>query len=619
LTGATLHADAAGEPRLAHDAMQCDALRDRLPLLTAAVAPASEDRPAVLLAETLDRAPLLHRLQEILFTNGHLRLTELARQLWDNQDQTAQVATARLLQLAAVARREPRSYPLVPHRLHVLARPASGMAVCLNTDCPVSEEVRLPPFGAVLPGAPEICPNCQKAALPLYRCQNCGTWLIGGELRENRYHPIRSTEAVVEHLTANVTQARRQFSKDKLKVYALGPEGTRGSEGELGIPVAYVERCPQCGTSVNDLSPFGTFSPLPLTILAESALAEMPVYPSATNAFLPASGRRLLAFSDSRQEAARLGPRLTRQHEQQVVRALIHGILGNPLGEEGLQKLRKSRDNFAAMIAEDDSLKPDLEPQLMELERKITAAEVGGDMSSWAARLRQAIFLAELLHAESGEKHTAFQRKDNDRPWGQEEWEANRTEVRKGTLDLLASEFAVLGTRTISLEKVGLAEVTYPGLDGWSVPPAVAGVLSADLNPFWPDFLRALLDTLRIEGAVTLGEEEKDKNAEIAGFPLGAWAIRETDVRGYQLLSFPGASEDHRRRKFSAAVLRQAGLTDEKDREALAKQILEAAFDQLAEAAREGTIPWLQDDPKRQAYDSADKKKEAPRVVTASV
>src|SRR5207244_1967137 len=151
-----------------HDAAQCAALRENLPLLTASAPPGAEDRPAVLLAETLDRAPLLHKLQHILFTMGHLRLTDLARQLWNSADETAQSATAQLLQLAAVARREPRSYPLVPHRLHVLARPASGIAVCLNANCPVPEEDRLRSLGAVLPGAPDICPNCQKTALPLY-------------------------------------------------------------------------------------------------------------------------------------------------------------------------------------------------------------------------------------------------------------------------------------------------------------------------------------------------------------------------------------------------------------------------------------------------------------------
>ena len=54
-----------------------------------------EDRPAVLLADTLEHALLIHRLQEILFfareqrQSDGLRLLELAHELWGSDDQTA--------------------------------------------------------------------------------------------------------------------------------------------------------------------------------------------------------------------------------------------------------------------------------------------------------------------------------------------------------------------------------------------------------------------------------------------------------------------------------------------------------------------------------------------------
>ena len=49
----------------------------------------------------------------------------------------------------------------------------------------------------------------------------------------------------------------------------------------------------------------------------------MPVYPDESREWKPAKGRRLLCFSDSRREAARLGPLLSRQHEIQLIRAAI--------------------------------------------------------------------------------------------------------------------------------------------------------------------------------------------------------------------------------------------------------------------------------------------------------
>ena len=97
-------------------------------------------------------------------------------------------------------------------------------------------------------------PELPKSRAPLYRCQNCGSWVLGGELRENnRYGALRSPQADVEYLTADVAQARRQFPKDKLKVYALGSDGMRGLRRGTGHPGGPRRCCPQCATSVQDL------------------------------------------------------------------------------------------------------------------------------------------------------------------------------------------------------------------------------------------------------------------------------------------------------------------------------------------------------------------------------
>jgi hypothetical protein len=605
LTTATLTPDAQGEPKLADDPAQYETLRQRLPLLTGAAAPATETRPAVLLADTLDLAPIVHQLQEILFAKGHLQLKELARKLWKQDDEDALTATAQLLQLAASARREAGDYPLVPHRLHILTRPASGMALCLNGACTGPEDVQLPPFGAVQPGTPDRCLYCESRALPLYRCQNCGDWLLGGVLTDNRYGPLRAGEDDPDYLTPKVTEARQRFPKAPL--FALGPDGTRGGEGELGLRVVRVEHCPNCGAHPRDFTPFGTFSPLPLTILAEGTLADLPVHPLAENIYLPARGRRLLAFSDSRQEAARLGPRLTGQHEEQLVRALCIEMLAprKADGSDPLKELQEREQTLAEQIEKNPSLTEVFRPLLEKTRQRLKVAQAGGDMHFWAEEMRKYATLAEVLDKESGEHHQVFQEsRDGRRRWGQREWGANQADVGKQTLDLLAGEFAFLSTRAISAEKLGLAEVTYPGLDDWPPPAALLGELpesaAARLREVWPDLLRALLDTLRIEGGVTLGDDAKDQETEIAGFPLGVWSARE--VKGYMLNPFRGASEDHRRRKFAAAVLRQAGVAEDAIKD-LARRLLEAVFDQWAERAREGRIPWLEHEPGRQAYE----------------
>ena len=62
--------------------------------------------------------------------------------------------------------------------------------------------------------------------------------------------------------------------------------------------------------------------------------------------FSPAKGRRLLVFSDSRREAARLGPVLTAQHEIQVVRAALLDAVENApqTDQENIDSLQRELD-----------------------------------------------------------------------------------------------------------------------------------------------------------------------------------------------------------------------------------------------------------------------------------
>ena len=146
-----------------------------------------------------------------------------------------------------------------------------------------------------------------------------------GEKDDNLYRPPRPGAEKIDYLSPSLDSVRSNLVADQPVFLSLGPDGKRGGANELGVTVAVVPRCPNCRTTSRRFDPFAKTSSLPLSILAEAVVAGMPVYPSPANVYLPAQGRRLLAFSDSRQEAARLGPRLTAQHDEQVIRALRRG------------------------------------------------------------------------------------------------------------------------------------------------------------------------------------------------------------------------------------------------------------------------------------------------------
>ena len=127
----------------------------------------AERRTAVILHHALAASPLIRRLQEILWDRKHVPLEELGIELFGAGSEVSTNAAVTLLQLAASARRESNSYPLVPHRLHVLTRPTDGLTVCLNQYCTGPETLRTELLGAIAPGYQETCEHCSCSTLSI--------------------------------------------------------------------------------------------------------------------------------------------------------------------------------------------------------------------------------------------------------------------------------------------------------------------------------------------------------------------------------------------------------------------------------------------------------------------
>jgi hypothetical protein len=103
------------------------------------------------------------------------------------------------------------------------------------------------------------------------------------------------------------------------------------STQSLGLKVAHLEEvqnCFQCDLATSRFEPMLLPDTLTLPVVTESILSSMPpIANHVLQEFLPAGGRRLLAFSDSRRQAARLGPHLTQQHEILLARTVIQRTL----------------------------------------------------------------------------------------------------------------------------------------------------------------------------------------------------------------------------------------------------------------------------------------------------
>jgi DEAD/DEAH box helicase domain-containing protein len=269
-----------------------------------------------------------------------------------------------------------------------------------------------------------------------------------------------------------------------------------------------VETCPNCNADSQEFAPVGFGDGLALPLVAETLLSAMPPVSGAERDWLPARGRRLLVFSDSRREAARLGPILTRQHEIQLGRALLTGLIEmGSADQKYADRLKRDIEHIEAELRE---LGPNeyLEGELENKKKRFVRMADGLSIAQWREKLGGASDLAEFFDRETGGIHQAD-------AWTQFTWEKNRENVRKTSGRLFSSEFASPAWGRISLETIGLAEVVYPQVNLCQPPEELLGVLPTDeckerLRGLWTGFLTTLLDTLRMDGAVHLGSDVAD-------------------------------------------------------------------------------------------------------------
>jgi DEAD/DEAH box helicase domain-containing protein len=560
--------------------------------------------PAVWQWHALSASPWVHALEDTLWQEKRLSLPHLAETIWGDRSDRALQATVVLLQLTASARQQVEDYPLVPHRIHLMVRPNDGLTVCLNADCTGPASLQLEGLGTVTAGSVDQCPYCESAVLALSRCSNCGQWHLAAE-----EDPTGSTLQPASPMSFQPKQIYTLHAESSGRLVVVDPEtGMCSGEGASGVRLYRVEACSVCGEESASILSFSAYSNLFLSILAETLLAELPVYPSEDKLWLPAQGRRVLAFSDSRQEAARLGPRLTRQHETQLVRAAImRSIEETPMGDAPAIETLMEMIRGMEVTLENPGLSPGqrqlLESNVENFRRQLRDLSAGGSIEEWARALSQQKLMAELLDPDTSSTHKAIYRtQEDERRWSQRDWERNAQRVQDKAKIFLAREFIRPFRRDTALEVLGLAEITYPGLDIMPVPNDIMGILPTNnarekIGAHWSLFLIALMDSLRSEGVISMADPSDLELLDVQY--IDRWCVRD-ERAGTYLVPFAGSTMRQRRRWFAASILRACGVTAEQAEE-MSKQILGSAFDQLlaravpmGEQASEEQLSWLQ-------------------------
>ncbi len=565
-----------------------------------------ETMPARLLHTLLSRSELVHRLDDFFWTQRTqhnqtvLPLQKIAAHLFPADDtQDAGRATTALLQMCARARENYHALPLIPHKLHLQVRAPGHFSVCVNPSCTGDQARCVEGAGLLIPDLADVCPACEGATLTLALCGRCNEWMLAGVLSgetlrlRSRWLNTHNTETTADKHNVFVKPSRDEVTADltlDLDTRSISSSKTRSAH------LTRCRVCPNCEGEQDRFEPMRLPDTLVVPAVAESVLAAMPPQSqSLLRSMLPAGGRQLLAFSDSRRQAARLGPHLTYQHELLLGRVVMARLLAEEPDIVGLQKAIAELENTSSALP--SAVQAAVSADLTAKRKELASTQTGRSMAAWAERMRDRTELAQFFARSCAGKQTTVP-KDDHETWPMRWhgfWEANKNAVRASTDVLLGREF--LFHRAHSMETLGLAEVVYPGLETCILPPfdRLRREEQDRLEPVWPDLLASLCDLLRDLGFITFNESPKNDqpgDTDILRFPIGRWFSFDGTGYGVEPLWKPGSTGNVRTR-FLKSILERLGI-EEPRLSKLLPLTLSAVFNSLMAGARANRLPFLQ-------------------------
>lgn len=297
--------------------------------------------------------------------------------------------------LAVRARESQDAVALLPARYHLFARALEGAFLCLNREHPAHTSDTNPRLRLA---RHEKCPHCEGVMVEIASCSRCGTAYVVGEEKpdERDASLIRLKQSGVN--TDDPT-ARSAFfilddslAGDTQDEDDVALENDEGDDKEvlqpwnicLGCAALWAEGAPRPRCGCNDSAPisrlrrvqvvqtkkskakssglghcvscggrspggtvyrFLTGQDAPVAVLATALYQLLPVDGKLESS--PGGGRKLLAFADSRQDAAFFAPYLDSTYHRLLRRHLIYqSLCADEAGRNGELRLRSVATNL---------------------------------------------------------------------------------------------------------------------------------------------------------------------------------------------------------------------------------------------------------------------------------
>jgi len=471
--------------------------------------------PGRIFAESLNAIYALEPVR-LAGSNGPFTHEQFANEVFGN-DSGEELVAARGLLRALIHARVPTAIPgetaaPLPLRVHYFFHNAGRLWTCVNPNCQgrtgaTSQGGDPPPVGRFFTEPRPRCDSCSSRVLELLYCQPCGEVFIGGYKKEDADSPnawylspdypnldrIPDRSASIkrtagEFLTfwpangrqlyrSNRAGPRWQWQQDNDQGYQWVPAALEHALGRLTFPRrarapqqgestgyaflapvveanAFASKCPHCGENwarrrvrspIRDL---GSGFQRIMQLLTDSLIREMP----------PGPGRKLVLFSDSRQDAAKLSTGIKQAHYLDTVRQIASGQLQT--------QITNAAGQYASAVQSHQ-----LSCELFNLESKQSTESLDENETQRRQQLLQSLeraVFADIIH------RVALNRPQPDPPsppgaFGSISFNLLVDTVRRGLLDIGVNPGGMMPS--VSRYKSQTAEVFWTAIIDWNATP----------------------------------------------------------------------------------------------------------------------------------------------------
>jgi len=514
------------------------------------------------------------KILRILAEKYAITLNELLGLLSDRMDKQILL---NIFTIGAKARLNDNELPLLPHKMHLQVRSSQGFSVCSNPHCP---DAKIEGIGKIHHGLYYNCTTCKSPTLNLLKCSECGEHFYFGSFND------KDTLFLERYVSAlsNKEQTYLLSKVESSESLFIDANGKKCSEHQFNNHFFRHSECPVC--SNDEFYSLNVSDQFLIPLVTETMLVNMPVIDKEINVFLPARGRRLLAFSDSRSAAARLGPLLTSQHETQLFRRLIIDTLNqihsqsqdNELREFYEEELRTNEQK----LSETDNLlvRKKLQEKIDEAKSELSKMSSGISVVSLVKALEKHPILNEFFDREKMEDQSPEERE-------QLSYNKNSAAIVQSLYLRIVEALSVPNEKQINLESVGLLGFDFQF--DLSVFKEHADKYFSGYEFDYDAILKSFIYSFRKFRAVTIEYTDSVyKDYESKLFGLGQYITFNGKNKNLFNLKTSSRNAIY---KFSAQILRSHQIEDSEEN---IHNFLEAIYETFMSLAKRNDIKWIE-------------------------